>query len=179
MLLTPLVLLKPLGLPLLNLRAAIRLLFFALGTVPTSPIRRFFASLQEELWFHFFVEISLCFLAGDAAPPPSVFSRFEFDLFYLWLKFSVKSLTPVRCWTVERRSVISFECQYDLNEVRGLCFVSGFLLNLSHLFVVSGDSPAESRMRGDLHVRFGGRGYPDPTIIMHLQNSKERGNDYL
>ncbi|KAK2651369.1 hypothetical protein Ddye_011225 [Dipteronia dyeriana] len=34
---------------------------------------------------------------------------------------------------------------------------------------VSGDSPAESRMRGDLHVRFGGRGYPDPTIIMPLQ----------
>ncbi|KAA0035361.1 ATPase subunit 4 [Cucumis melo var. makuwa] len=35
---------------------------------------------------------------------------------------------------------------------------------------VSGDSPAESRMRGDLHVRFGGRGYPDPTIIMPLQS---------
>lgn len=34
---------------------------------------------------------------------------------------------------------------------------------------VSGDSPAESRMRGDPHVRFGGRGYPDPTIIMPLQ----------
>ncbi|KAI3679252.1 hypothetical protein L2E82_51547 [Cichorium intybus] len=24
-------------------------------------------------------------------------------------------------------------------------------------------------MRGDPHVRFGGRGYPDPTIIMPLQ----------
>nr|CAD1821684.1 unnamed protein product [Ananas comosus var. bracteatus] len=34
---------------------------------------------------------------------------------------------------------------------------------------VSGDSPAESRMKGDPHVRFGGRGYPDPTIIMPLQ----------
>jgi hypothetical protein len=30
-------------------------------------------------------------------------------------------------------------------------------------------SPAEIRMRGDPHVRFGGRGYPDPTIIMPLQ----------
>jgi len=34
---------------------------------------------------------------------------------------------------------------------------------------VSGYSPAESRMRGDLHVRSGGRGYPDPTITMPLQ----------
>ncbi len=29
-------------------------------------------------------------------------------------------------------------------------------------------SAAESRMRGDLHVRFGGRWYLDPTIIMPL-----------
>ncbi|GJW16459.1 RNA-directed DNA polymerase, eukaryota, reverse transcriptase zinc-binding domain protein [Tanacetum coccineum] len=33
---------------------------------------------------------------------------------------------------------------------------------------VSGDSPAENRMRGDPHVRFKGWGYPDPTITMPL-----------
>jgi hypothetical protein len=34
---------------------------------------------------------------------------------------------------------------------------------------MSGYSLAESRMRGDLHVWSGGRGYPDPTITMSLQ----------
>ncbi|KAE8715889.1 MLO-like protein 10 [Hibiscus syriacus] len=83
-----------------------------------------------------------------------IFFLAVFHVLYSFVTMMLGRL-KIRGWKVWEQETLTHDYEFS----------NGWILGET----VSGDSPSESRMRGDLHIQFGGRGYPDPTINMPLQ----------